>query len=72
MKGMLKMADDRNCRHELSLPGLYWYFWTPFFGAELHKNLCSAGITLNPFALEKAVAPAWIFFAVSFAVDREP
>ena len=61
------MPDDRNYRHELSLPGLYFCVWTSIFGGKLHKHLYLTRITLNPFALEIGVTTG--FFAVSFVVD---
>ena len=56
-----------HCHHE-SLAGLCCYHeqvssWPSLLFLEarkLHKHLCLAGIPLNPFTLEKGVAPGWI------------
>ena len=61
------MPHDRNYWHELSLPGLYFYFWKAIFGGKLHKHLHLTRITLNLFALEKGGTTG--FFAISFVVD---
>ena len=54
------MAEDCNCCHEQSLPGLQCCFWKLFFGGKLQRHLCLPGIPLNPFTLEKGGALEWI------------
>ena len=58
------MADDSNCHHEWSLPGLGCSFKNLFFGRRLRWYLCLSGI---PSLSRMMTVPLVDYFCVAFS-----